>query len=344
MSVILLGPGVHIPTKVITNSDLEKLVDTTDEWIRTRTGISERRISLKIDTKEMGARAALDLVDNILGLTEPIDEIIFATNRHADEQEFPAHAGYVATALDIQEGKETIISDVSAGCTGLVYAIRQAYNNINSGDVNQVLVIGSERLTDMTDYSDRNTCVLFGDGAGAYLLRRDETREGIINNVVGGVPDTGNKDWRRGHLCLERKEGKKLELFCEGDFVLTPHIQNYLVMNGQEVFKFATRVMRKAVHNVLEGTKYSLEDIDIIIPHGANIRIIEAANKGLREKGFKGEIYTNLDKYGNTSTASIPIAAEEAIRLEKLKDGMLVINVAFGAGFTYGANLYRAII
>lgn len=343
MGIILLGPGVYTPDTVLSNSDLEKIVNTSDEWIRNMTGISERRISLDKNTKEMGALAAQDLLQRG-ELTQPIDEVIFATNRHSNEQEFPVHAGYVATKLGI---KKAIIHDKSAGCTGLVDAIQEAYNSINNPNrrVNQVLVVGSERLTDMTDYSDRNTCVLFGDGAGAYLVRRDDTQEGIINTVLDGEPDTGDEKWLDGYLALERKEGKKLVWSnTSGKFKTYRHTQNYLIMNGKEVYKFATRVMREAVHDVLQGTKYSLEDVDMIIPHGANIRIIDAANKGLLEKGFKGQIYTNLDRYGNTSTASIPIAAEEAIRLGIMKDGMLVINVAFGAGFTYGANLYRTIL
>lgn len=341
MGIVLLGPGAHTPDKVITNLHLEQIVDTSDEWIKTMTGISQRRISLDKNPKEMGLLAAQNLLKTV-GLTQPIDEVIFATNRHSEEQEFPVHAGYVAAGLGI---KKAIIHDKSAGCTGLVDAIQEAYNSINNpnGRVNQVLVVGSERLTDMTDYSDRNTCVLFGDGAGAYLVRRDETQEGIINSVLGGEPDTGDKKWLHGHLALEYKEGKKLVWSSSSEkFKTYRHTQNYLVMNGKEVYRFATRVMRDAVNDVLQGTNYSLGDVDRIIPHGANIRIIEAAEKGL--KGFKGEIYTNLDRYGNTSTASVPIAAEEAIRLGIIKDGMLVINVAFGAGFTYGANLYRAIL
>ena len=165
----------------------------------------------------------------------------------------------------------------------------------------------------------------------------------IINNFLGGEPDVGDEDWPSGFLSLKRKTGVKLRSPV-GDYKFSTEEvdQNYLIMNGQPVFKFASRVMRHAVHEVLEGTGYSLEDVDVIIPHGANMRIINSADHGLRKKGFGGKIYTNLERFGNTSTGSIPLAANEAYEMGLIKRGSLVVNVAFGAGFTYGANLYRA--
>jgi len=334
-------PEVYIPETVITNQDLENLVDTSDEWIVERTGIRERRISLDKGVKEMGAIAARKVLDANIVVGEEIDEVTFAINWHDSNQEFPCHAGHVAKENNIESAA---IFDVGAGCTGLVYALTLAHNRMVADHrLNKILVVGGERLTDMTDYSDRNTCVLFGDAVGAYLLERSESEEGIINNFLGGEPDVGDKDWPSGFLSLKRKAGLKLRA-SEGDYKFFPEEadQNYLIMNGKPVFKFASRVMRHAVHEVLEGTKYSLEDVDVIVPHGANMRIIDSADKGLRNKGFKGRIYTNLERFGNTSTGSIPLAANEAYENGLIKRGSLVVNVAFGAGFTYGANLYRA--
>jgi 3-oxoacyl-[acyl-carrier-protein] synthase III len=337
MGIILSKPEIYVPETIITNHDLEKLVDTSDEWIVERTGIKERRISFDLGVREMGAIASERVLaaNDVYGYE--ISEVIFATNWHDGNKEFPCHAGFVAEKNHIASAA---ISDVGGGCTGLVYALRQAYNNmLAEPKLNKVLVVGGERLTDMTDYSDRDTCVLFGDAVGAYILERSESEEGIINNFVGGEPDVGDANWPSGFLSLEEKIGIKLR---DSKFSTEEVDQNYLIMNGQPVFKFASRVMRHAVHEVLEGTDYSLEDVDVIIPHGANMRIIDSADKGLRKKGFKGRIYTNLERFGNTSTASIPLAANEAYKKEVIKRGSLVVNVAFGAGFTFGANLYRA--
>jgi len=346
MGIILRGPGIYAPPDIITNKDLVELVDeegnraldTSDEWIVQRSGIHERRISLDKDVKGLGILAALNLQD-LLGENLNPDEIIFATNRHRGG-EFPCYAAAIADTLCVQEA---IIHDKLAGCTGLVYAIRDAYNAIQSGEINSAIVGGVERLTDFTDYSDRSTCFLFGDGAGWYKLERQDNTEGIIANVLGGIPDMGGKDWPQGYLAIRKAAGKKLKKTPDG-FVAIDAIDDYLIMNGTEVFKFATKVMRQAVHDALHRSDYELSDVDVIIPHGANIRIINSAQHKLKQKGFKGEVFTNLDKYGNTSTASIPLAAAEAIEKGIIKDRSLVINVAFGAGFTYGANLYRATV
>ncbi|MEK6925880.1 MAG: beta-ketoacyl-ACP synthase 3 [Nanoarchaeota archaeon] len=345
----LSRPGVYVPSakdprNVITNYDLEKIVDTSDEWVTSRTGMKERRISHDKGVKEMGLLAAKDLLNKELIDSEQIDEIIFSTNRHSNEHEFPNHASYVARELEAREGIPC--QDQAAGCTGLIYAIRTAYNTLRAEkDKDKILVIGSERLTDMTDYSDRSTCVLFGDGAGAFLVERfpGDVKKGIIKTFVGGAPDKGNSEWPNGFLSLEHKLGKKIKPSEDPDkkFDLYEKKQNYLVMNGKEVFKFATVAMKEAIHKVLEGTGYEVKDLDAIIPHGANIRITDAAKKGLEQKGFKGVVYTNLERYGNTSTASIAIAHDEAIEKEIIKKGSLYIIVGFGAGLTDGAILVR---
>jgi len=341
----LVGPGMYvpeaIPRNIITNQNLEDLatIETSDDWITRMTGMKERRISWNKGVKEMGLLAAKELIDKIKIDPACIDEVIFATNRHDEEKEFPSHAAYIANSIKARKGIPT--HDEAAGCTGIVYAIRQAYNNVLSGDVDSVLVIGGERLTDMTDYSDRNTCVLFGDGAGAYLVRKSE-KQGIINNVVRGEPDTGGAGWPDGYLAMEKKMGKKLRLGENNELETYDKEQNYLVMKGKKIFHFAVNAMEEAVLDVLKDTGYTLEDVDVIVPHGANARIIEAAQGRLEKKNFKGIMYTNLEKYGNTSTASIPLAAAEAVEKGVITKGKLCINVAFGAGLTYGANLYRA--
>lgn len=340
MGITLSRPGIYIPSNIITNSFFEKIIETTDEWITKRSGIKERRISLNSEIKEMGAIAAKRVLDQELITDQKINEVIFATNLHDDSKEFPSHASYVASQIN---NPNASAYDLAAGCSGLVYAIRQAYNNMKMDkNLEKTLVVGGERLTDMTDYSDRTTCFLFGDGAGAYLLERSD-EEGIINNITGGNSDDGSEKFPFGELSLENKIGIKLISDNNGGYNKKSSKQNYLVMNGKKVFEFAVPVMAHAVKKVLENTTYNLEDIDAIIPHGANIRIINSAEKRLERDGFKGNIYTNLEKYGNTSTASIPIATTEAFDKGIIKKGSLIVNVAFGAGFTWGANLYRAI-
>ncbi|MBU0958934.1 MAG: 3-oxoacyl-ACP synthase [Nanoarchaeota archaeon] len=355
----LSAPGVYIPSRgendinVITNADLERIVNTSDEWITTRTGIKERRISHDLGVHKIAVLAAKDVLEKIhLDPTE-IDEINFATNRHYKEQEFRNLAAYVA--INIGARTENIaLEDSAAGCTGLIYAIRKAYNTLKvEEDKKNILVIGAENLPDMTDYSDRNTCILFGAGACAYLLKRVEgKKEGIIKCTVGGKPDKGDKDWPDGFLGLKYKNGLKIRPSKDPNkkFETYPKKQNYLIMKGKEIMKFAPRAMMLAVHKVLEGTPYSIENVNVIIPHGANARITNNAEKDARKKGFSGTVFTNLDKYGNTSTASVGIAEAEArekrvtetSERKIIEPGDLVIDVAFGAGLTWGAILKRA--
>ncbi len=340
MGVAIFGPGIYVPSTVMTNQDLEKLVDTSDEWIVSRTGMRERRISLDKGAREMGTLAAKELIDMLAFNPEKIDEIILATNVHDGRRTFPAHAALIAADIGARTGIP--VHDKLIACTGLVGAIREAYSYIVSGLADNVLVIGAERISQFTDYSDRNTCVLFGDGAGAYLLQRSDD-EGIIKNVLGSDPDTGGSGkWINGYLTTEYRKGLQIVSKNNGEFQTREEEKNYLIMDGRRIFRFAKRVMREAFCEVVKGTGYSLEDVDVILPHGANIRIIDAAAEGIEQEGFKGQIFTNLEWYGNTSTASVPIAAAEAIEKGIIREGSLVINVAFGAGFTYGANLYRA--
>ena len=347
----LSAPGVYAPPRgkddrnVITNADLEKIVDTNNEWIISRTGMVERRISFDKNVLEMADEAVLDLYaqENL----NP-DEVIFATNRHFKEREFPNAGSYIAGKLNIQ----VPTSSKGAGCTGLIFGIREANNILRvEKDVGEILVIGAEHLTDMTNYADRNTCVLFGDASVAHRVKKENGKgEGIIKCYVSGEPDLGNKDWKNGFLTTEKVIGLKLRPnpeYLGGDlsvpkFETYEAEQNYLIMNGPEVFKFAVPAMRHAVHEVLENSGYALGDVDLIIPHGANRRIINAASDGLEKKGLgKNKVFSNLEKYGNISTASTGIAMDEAIRTGRLKPGMLYVLVSFGAGLTSGAILAR---
>jgi 3-oxoacyl-[acyl-carrier-protein] synthase III len=335
MGITLSRPAVYLPEDVISNPFLETIIDTSDEWITEMSGIKERRISLELGIKEMGAIAAKRCLEQNMITDQEINEIIFATNFHDHDLEVPMHASHVAKELGIEKAA---LSDIGAGCTGLVYAIRQAYNNMSmEPHLKRVLVVGGERLTGVTDYSDRSTCFLFGDGAGAYLLERWDNEEGIIKNVCGGQPDVGDgKGFASGFLSQQRKIGLELIRGPNGNLITQEAEKNYLTMKGNPIFKYAVKIMRHAIHEVLEDTDYTLEDVDLIIPHGANKRIIDSA-------GFGDKAYYNLDKYGNTSTASIPAATVQAYEEGKIKKGSLIINVGFGAGFTWGANLSRSL-
>lgn len=358
-------PGVYVPSaqdsrNVLTNSDLENMIqiDTSDDWITPRTGIKERRIEHYKDVREMGLEAANDLLFNKLGLNseqlQEIDEILFATNSHAHGLEFRNHAGYVGGKLGIED---VALSDKGAGCTGLIAVMREAYNTLKvEKDKKKILVIGAEHLTSITDYFDRNTCILFGDAACAYLISRNQgDEEGIIKNVFGGKPDIGGEGWSEGYLTLSPKKGLRIRpLDYPGDeskfkfhtpkFKFEEREQNYLIMEGNKIFNYAVKVaMRRAIHSVLEGTPYTIADVDVIVPHGANRRITHADEEALRKKGFKGIIYTNLETHGNTSAASVGLAEEEARREKIIKRGQLILSVAFGAGLTWGANLRRTV-
>ncbi len=359
MGVVLSRPGVYLPPTVLTNKDLVELVDektnkrvldTTEADIERLTGIRERRISLDKDVVSMGIEAAKDLED-ILGRKVDPEQVIFATNDHRrgefplnNDGEFPNYAGGVSTALGRTKG--VTLMDLLAGCTGLVYAIDLAHSVIKSGKKDRVVVAGAERLSGFTDYSDRNTCPLFGDAAGVHLLERRDDCEGIVSTFSSGIPDT------QGYLKSERKLGKKLRQREDGRFIAYDAVDEYVVMNGRRVFMFATRAIVEAAEEVLRVSPYNFSDVRVIVPHGANIRIIDPPKEDGKERfspkeefikrGFKGVLYTNMCVTGNTSTASTAVSTARAIEEGIIKDGDLVMTVSFGAGLTCGAILYRA--
>ena len=321
--VRIIGVGSYVPPKVVTNDDLSKIVDTNHEWILDRTGICERRVSEGEDTSSIAYKAAVDALKkaNITG--EDLDLIIVATI--TPDSFIPS----VACMLQKMIGtKNATAFDISAACTGFIYSLEVAENLIKGGKYKRALVVGAETLSKIVDWTDRSTCILFGDGAGACIIEAVKESDSKIINTYS--MSDGEK-WS----ALTTGANDVKSPFSKQENIKNKHIQ----MNGREVFKFATSVMVDSVKKVLEGTKYSLEDIDYVVPHQANLRIIDYAAKKLsipREK-----FYVNLDRFGNTSSASIPIALSDMYNQGKLETGNLIVLVGFGGGLTCGATLIK---
>ncbi|QHS21674.1 ketoacyl-ACP synthase III [Virgibacillus sp. MSP4-1] len=307
MNAGLIGIGHFVPEKVVTNEDMEKIVDTSDEWIRTRTGIEERRIADDdMDTSDMAYRAAENALNDAGISGEELDLILVATV--TPDQPFPS----VACRLQERFGaKKAAAMDISAACSGFMYGLATAQQFINSGVYQNVLVIGVEKLSKITNWEDRNTCVLFGDGAGAAVVGPVEDGKGILSFELGSDGSGGD------HLYQDE----------------------YIVMNGREVFKFAVRQMGESAVNVVEKIGLKKEDVDYLIPHQANIRIMETARERLGIE--KEKMSKSVHKYGNTSAASIPIALSEDVKNGKIKEDDLVVLVGFGGGLTWGAVALR---
>ncbi|UOE56770.1 beta-ketoacyl-ACP synthase III [Cytobacillus oceanisediminis] len=307
MNAGIIGIGRYLPEKVVTNADLEKIVDTSDEWIRTRTGIEERRIADdSIDTSDMAYESALKALENAGIEAEDLDLILVATV--TPDHPFPSVACMLQERLN---AKKAAAMDISAACAGFMYGIITGKQFIETGTYKHVLVVGVEKLSKITDWNDRNTAVLFGDGAGAAVIGPVSDGRGILSFELG-ADGTGAK-----HLYQDE----------------------YIIMNGREVFKFAVRQMGESCINVLDKAGLSKEDVDFLIPHQANIRIMEASRQRLElpvEKMSK-----TVDKYGNTSAASIPIALVEELEAGKIKDDDLLVMVGFGGGLTWGAIAMR---
>jgi len=319
--VTITGLGVHLPEDVVTNDDLAATLDTSDEWIRQRTGIRERRIAAKGQSaSDLGIVAAeAALADAGLSPGE-VDLVIAATI--SPDQMFPATASRIAYAAGCVKAGAY---DVSAGCTGFVYALAMASAAVASGLHDTVLVVGAETISRILDWQDRSTAVLFGDGAGAAVVSVSDSP-----SILGF--DLGNDG--AGVDCLSFPAG--------GSRIPASHEtvderQHYMKMNGNEVYKFATRVVALSAGRVLERCGRDVDAIDLFVPHQANIRIIQAATKKLGVSGDK--VYTNLERYGNTSCASIPLCLSEARDEGRLKAGDLVLLMGFGAGLTWGACL-----
>jgi len=314
------GWGMAAPDRVLTNDDLARLVDTSDDWILSRTGISERRI---VEQGESTATLAKDAALRALEITDinakDIDLIIVATS--SPEYIFPSTACIVQDQIGaIKAGA----FDLSAACTGFIYAVNMAAQAIRSGSIENALVIGAETLSRFTNWEDRNTCILFGDGAGAFVLQASDRPGGVLTCVM-------RSDGSGESLLSIPAGGSKLPATHE----TVDKKQHTIQMNGREVFRFATRVMASATREAVSLAEWDLDDVTWVIPHQANMRIIEAAARGLRMPLEKFVI--NLSRYGNTSTASIPIAACEALQSGRIQDGDHLVLVGFGAGLTWGA-------
>ncbi len=309
MNVGVLGTGHYLPTVVLTNKDLEKMVDTSDEWIRTRTGIEERRIADDdVETADMAFYAAEQALKEANIEAHEIDLILVATV--TAESSFPSVACKIQDKLG---AKKAAAMDISAACSGFIYGMVTAEQFIKSGAYRYVLVVGAEKLSSITDWSDRNTCVLFGDGAGAVVMGQVSDGKGILSFELGADGSGGE------HLYQDKNE--------------------YLEMNGREVFKFAVKQMPESSVKVIEKIGCEKEDVDYLIPHQANIRIMEAARKRLGIS--EDRMAMTIKKYGNNSAASIPMALSEAVKNGKIVENDLIVLVGFGGGLTWGALAMR---
>ena len=323
-AVGIIGIGSFVPEKILTNKDLEKIVDTNDEWISERTGIKVRHIVADGEnTSDIAAKAAERALKDA-GLTaDDIDLIVVATA--TPDMLFPATACLVQNKL--KAGKAAAY-DLAAGCSGFMYAIVTASQFIKTGLYKHVLVIGAESLSRILDWTDRNTCVLFGDGAGAVVLGEVPEGYGILGSNLGADGSGGDL------LCLPA--GGTSRPATEETVRERLH---FVHMAGNEVFKFAVKVMGEAALNALEHAKIDTSEVDWLIPHQANIRIIQSAAKRLKMPMEK--VIVNVDRYGNTSSASIPIALEEAIHDGRIKSGQVIAMVGFGAGLTWASAVMR---
>ena len=323
-NVGIIGLGTYVPENVMTNFDFEKIIDTSDEWIRTRTGIEERRFaSADQATSDLGAEASKKALEKAGLSAEDIDMIILATTT----PDYPIQS----TACVVQEligAVNAAAVDINAACSGFVYALTMAKGLIASGMNKRILVIGAEVLSKCVDMQDRNTCVLFGDGEAAAVVAEVEEGYGMLSQFLGAEPDV------KGALRTPAG-GTRKPLSQE----VLDERSNFLQMKGQDVFKFAVKALPKATLEALEGANLKAENIDMVFPHQANVRIIEAASKRLEIPMDK--FYLNLNKLGNTSSASIGLALGEALDKGLVKKGDTIALTGFGAGLTYASMIIK---
>jgi 3-oxoacyl-[acyl-carrier-protein] synthase-3 len=320
----IVGWGYAVPSRIMTNLDIEKMVDTSDEWIRTRTGISERRIAgPKESTSTLATRAALNALQAADLSPSKLDLVIVATST----PDFLL-ASVASIVQDNIGASKAGAFDLNAACSGFIYALSVANGMIASGLHETILVIGADTLSRLVDWTDRSTCVLFGDGAGALVLRRSDFPTGLRSCILGSdgsgvgslyVPAGGS----RTPISPEHIQSR----------------QHFIKMKGSEVFRFAVNAMTQATQQAVQAAGMTMDDIDLFIPHQANIRIITAAAKALKIPTEK--VFSNVERYGNTSTASIPIALCEAIEMGKVTVGANLAMVGFGAGLSWGAAVVQ---
>jgi 3-oxoacyl-[acyl-carrier-protein] synthase III len=320
----IIGTGMYLPQRVLNNLDLEKMVDTSDEWIVQRTGISERRlIEDSMPAYKMGVEAGRMAIENA-GLTSEDIDLIIATT-FAPDYYSPAMASLIQKDLG---AKKAAAFDINAACTGFVYGLTVAEQFVKTGFYKNVLLVSCEANSRVVDFKDRNTCILFGDGAGAAVVSQVPEGYGILSQVIFSDGEGGDVITVPSTFLSEQDRLKR------------PNQNKRVIsLDGSEVMKFAVRSMVSSVQAVLEKGGMEVHDVDLLIPHQANIRIIEGATKRLNIQDEK--VFKNMQKYGNMSSASIPIAICEAVQEERLKDGDHLVLVGFGGGLTWGANLLK---
>jgi 3-oxoacyl-[acyl-carrier-protein] synthase III len=311
----ITGLGVYVPDKVVTNDDLAKMVDTSDEWIVERTGIRERRFATQEEAlTDIALPAARDALEQAGADPRSIDLLVCATV--TPDMMFPTSSALLADALEMPDAAAY---DLLAGCTGFVYAIAQAYGMVAAGLSQRALVVGGDVLSKILDYDDRSTLVLFGDGAGAVVIE-PVTSGGFIGFELGADGGGGESLWLPG------SGSRHFE-----------HPERYVKMNGREVFKFATRVLVRSASDLLDRVGMTVDEVDVYVPHQANVRIIDHA---ARKLGFPPEkVVVNVEKYGNTSSGSIPLALADAVADGRIRAGAKVLMTGMGAGLTWGSGL-----
>lgn len=318
---VIKATGAYLPEKILTNKDLESMVDTSDEWITQRSGIKQRHIAGEGEsTADLAIAAGKQALERSGIAPDDVDGVIVATT--TPDQTFPAVAVKVQAALGLPVG---ISFDVQAVCTGFVYALSVADNFIKAGQAKRILVIGAEKMSSIVNWEDRTTCVLFADGAGAVLLEAQEGADGV---EARGVHST--------HLCAQ---GELRDLLYTDGGASSTGAAGHIVMHGKEVFKYAVSYMADAVNKALEHNNVKPDEIDWLVPHQANIRIIEATAKKLNMSMDK--VVVSVDHHGNTSAASIPLALDEAVTDGRIKEGDLLLLEAMGGGLTWGSALVR---
>lgn len=324
IAVGILGIGSYVPEKIITNFDLEKTIDTSDQWIVERTGIRERHVvSGGQATSDLATKAAEKALADAGISAEEIDLIIVGTV--TPDMQFPSVACLVQNNI---KANHAAAFDLTAVCSGFVYGLATGSSFIKTGTYKKVLVIGAEALSTITDWSDRNTAILFGDGAGAVVLGETEPGSGILGIDLGADGNGGNL------LCVPAG-GSRLPATEE---TISQRL-HYTQMDGNEVFKFAIKVMGETVNKALNNAGLTAKDVTCLVPHQANMRIIQSAAKRLGLPMDK--VIVNLDKYGNTSAASIPLALDEGIKSGRIKNGDVIALVGFGGGLTWGATIIK---
>lgn len=317
---IIGGVGIYLPEKILSNDDISKFVDTSDEWIFERTGIKQRHVAADTQlTSDLALEASLSAISHAGIKSGEIDLIIVATS--TPDQVFPSTAVKLQDLLGLRSGAGF---DIHAVCSGFIYALSTADSFIKSGNYNKILVVGSETYSRILDWNDRTTCVLFGDAAGAFVIESNNNssdQSGIIDSII-------------------RSDGQfRTKLFCDGGPSMIAKSNHYINMDGKEVYKHAVEKQTAVVEELLARTKTDINDIDWFVPHQANLRILDTTAKKLNLD--KNKIIITVDKHANTSSASIPVAMGTAIQDGRIKKGDLVLLEAFGAGFTWGAVLLR---